>query len=645
LNIRNNDGEKATPQTRRSKDDRLAKIEGEIDAMGALIRDCSDEIKDVGVQIKGVGAQIKETLNKIENDTLPAEKMELQTIVLKSFMDKEKALMDEKKALMDEKKALMDKEKALMGEKKALMDKEKALRYTKTRDLKDEDQSLRADFRWNAKSVTLDPLTFNWSTAIVGQVVSTPSSHSGLTADSHQKLYLRKPCLDLFQFLQRTDENIKQVTGCPGVGKSVEIFSYAMWQAHAHNKRVLYVHCDESEGYSVIFKHNPFSPKAKVCKKSFSSEANPASLWEMINKILKADGVDIIVLDGALLWLIKEALKVMKKHPNVILITCTSFQTPGKMSQEATLKLPPRAKFTMDSWTEEEYEGAFKAGAIQLPPNSTSLSERFYYAGGSIRLFLMPPEATIFFLRERITQVTDMGKLLGEGGVGEASDAAVNSIMAIYGQKSTILSEFVSKLLSGRVSINFIGRARQQWPSNRAWQGWVTELEVVHMAQTLPAVHFRNDQQNASSVEIWKPRTLGIARFEDSNDTTLSSQTAGWLQPVKWTQKGYDLLFRVSEHMGRAVQVTIASKRTIDPSFLIPIVKAMDIHVLEIVYVCGRDNFRTFKVAVDAEGSKLLEDALKSVYNSKMARKGHDKANEFPEAKLSFKTLCYQLDD
>jgi hypothetical protein len=270
-------------------------------------------------------------------------------------------------------------------------------------------------------------------------------SHSGLTDQPTLPLYIRRAGLDLFKFLNESTKNVQIIQGCPGVGKSVEVFSYAMWHAQTHNKRVLYIHSDDVNGYSIIFKADPFLSTARVCRgQEFVAE--PKALRQLIQTVLYEGGVDLIVLDGALSWLIRKVYYEMKKYPQVVLITCTSFQALGKISQEAFFMSASYTKFIMDSWREAEYEDAVDKGALFLPLGIT-ISEIFFYAGGSVRNFLLPVEDLTIYLESKISGVRDMGKLVGSGGIGDASEDAVNSLMNIYDGRSIVLSQFVTRKL------------------------------------------------------------------------------------------------------------------------------------------------------------------------------------------------------
>jgi hypothetical protein len=104
-------------------------------------------------------------------------------------------------------------------------------------------------------------------------------AHSGLNDKPVQQLYVRRACLDLSKFLRDFPKNVLLVTGCPGVGKSIEVFSFALEQAQLHHKRVLYVHGDTESGISVIFKDEPTIATARLARQTFSPEPRgPESL-------------------------------------------------------------------------------------------------------------------------------------------------------------------------------------------------------------------------------------------------------------------------------------------------------------------------------------------------------------------------------
>ena len=496
---------------------------------------------------------------------------------------------------------------------------------------------------WEEERVDLG-VPVNWSAVKLGDVVTVPMSHSGLTDLPTLQLYIRQASLDLFKFLHESTKNVQMVYGCPGVGKSDQIFSCAMWQAQTHNKRVLYIHGDDVNGYSILFKDDPFLATARVCLVQ-ELVAEPQVLRQFIQQVLYEDGVDLIVLDGALPWLNRKVYYEMKKYPQVVLITCTSFQPLGKISHEAYFKSAPYAHFIMDSWSETEYEDAVDKGALVLPPGIT-VSEMYFYAGGSIRIFQKPVEEVITYLEMRMDGVScsDMGKRLGISGAfgDDASAIALNSLMSVYDGRSIVLSQFViRKLLESSVTNDFIQKARLILPDNVAWQGWITEAEVMQMARTRRNLAFRDNPYNSTSVDIWCAEP-GVITFVNDQDKVLQSQKIGWYQSMKWNEKGIDALFRVSNHELKVVQMTNSPCRNFDLSAVIPIVKAMNVQVVVIVHVCREQNFKTFQMIETGgeESRKALEDTLQRIYEVKI-----DKARKAKKEKsMGSRTIDDQVE-
>ena len=489
----------------------------------------------------------------------------------------------------------------------------------------------------------------NWTVAKVGDVLNIPMSHSGLTDNAYLKLYVRKACLDLFEFLNMPTANVKMVNGCPGVGKSVEVFSYAMDQAQLHRKRVLYVHGNIKNGFTILFKDDPDVSTARVGGQlNFISE--PQELKQIVVTLLAEGSVDLIVLDGSLSWLILGIYFKMDEHPEVLLIVCTSFQAIGKLSQEVSMKSAVRETFVMESWTHSELEIAVNKAALVLAPGTT-VNEMFFYAGGSARLFLKPVKTVVEYLRAKIRQTPDMGKLIGTRGVGDSSADATNSLMAIYDGESIILSQFVTRELIQSVSDDFIQKARTFLPDNPAWQGWVTEAEVMYFARTKLNMIFRNDTQNPKSVETWSSEKLMVTSFTNATDKALQSQRIGWYQPEKYNEKGFDCLFRVSNHCLRVIQITdTCYTRTFDLSVVIPLAKAMKVQVIEVVHLSRKMNFKSLKVTEITVGAprEALMTVLHEIYDAKVGnKKGHMESGSesVPEPNITFRTLCYQLEE
>ena len=331
--------------------------------------------------------------------------------------------------------------------------------------------------------------------------------------------------------------------------------------------------------------------------------------------MLREGLVDLVVLDGSLSWLILKVFLKMDEFPSVKLVTCTSFQAPGKMSQEVSMKCAPRGRFVMESWQEDELYAALKVGALSLSPGTTK-SEMFYYAGGSVRLFQASVKDVESELESKISAVPDMSKLVGSGGVGDSSADATNSLMAMYSGKSVVLSQFVMRKLMDRVSDDFIQKARHFLPNNPCWQGWLTEAEVMFMARTQKNLSFRNDSSEPKVTETWQAE-VGVISFEDVAELAEKNLKVGWHQPMRWNQKGYDALFRVSSDRLRIIQISMSAKpRKFDLKDAIPLAQAMNTHEVEVVLICGKQTFSSAVITASG-GTRELKAALKQIADAK----------------------------
>ena len=199
-------------------------------------------------------------------------------------------------------------------------------------------------------------------------------------------LYLRTACIDLWNYLSAARTDVSIVVGCPGVGKSVEVYAYAMWQAKAVQKRVIYVH-SHGDGFSIVSTSGNNMHVGRV--KKFVDQ--PDVLLDFIDEALNRQDVDMIVLDGQLEWLIKSVFLCLKRSNGVRLISCTSLHPFSKLSMEAMAHAPAWSAFEMDSWTLDEYKDAYNKGALVLADDSTTttstnVEEMFLYAGGSFRM-------------------------------------------------------------------------------------------------------------------------------------------------------------------------------------------------------------------------------------------------------------------
>ena len=439
----------------------------------------------------------------------------------------------------------------------------------------------------------------NLGAAAVGSIVNVDLALSGLRVVNGvqpSKLYVRAACIDLWNHLETTSHRASFVTGCPGVGKSVEVYAYAMWQTTVHNKRVLYIH-SHGGSYSLIATADAGSTDVRCGRVADYLFQPPQVLLDFILSSMRRGAVDVIVLDGQLSWLIKSVFLCLHQCQDVRFISCTSFQAVSELSTEQLDNAPEFSEFLMDSWVQEEYVAAISAGALVLDTTTgLTVEEMFFYAGGSVRMIQWSVKSVTDCLTRKMRTVSDMSKLIGKQIVGVSSESAVNTLMAMYSGYSTVLSRYVLTELIRTLSTAAILAIRGILPSNASWQGWVTELEVLLLAKDRKTTSFRRPDGESEQWPRHDEWRVGEPLFEFDNPSEVRGVTEDWLLPKRWNHACFDGLYRTPSGTVRAIQITIAEKHGCKLKHLIPIAQAMNAHVVELVYVCRRSNFDRFKV-------------------------------------------------
>ena len=134
-------------------------------------------------------------------------------------------------------------------------------------------------------------LPVEWPSVHSGDVITVDLSHTGLgPANSSVLLYMREMCIKLYTFFEKEVEQVKMICGCPGVGKSVEVYSYVMWLAVTKRKRVIYMHGDEVGGISIVFKYESILSKVKTSQISLT---RTAVLLSFLVSLLDGGTVDV----------------------------------------------------------------------------------------------------------------------------------------------------------------------------------------------------------------------------------------------------------------------------------------------------------------------------------------------------------------
>ena len=318
----------------------------------------------------------------------------------------------------------------------------------------------------------------------------------------------------------------------------------------------------------------------------------------------------------------------------------------------------------MLSWTIDDYENAktiiaprmfdqsSSSSTLTIPATSSSssssslttsilysdndileeISRRFYYGGGSIRWFLGDIKVTKLTIADMISKVGDPRAML-IGSVGEASQMAVNSLMALYDHRpsSIIVSHYAFKQLFQKCSMQFVEAARRVMANNPSWQGWITELEVILKLQSSEKIEAWDKN---GKVTVYAKKS--ITDFSDEDDLLVASSyiPMSWLVPRKWNQACFDLIQIATHNEIIVFQVTSGEKHDYKLHHLIPIVNALKVSKVSFVTLCRRRNFSEFTVR-NITGLEELELVLKNNYEESKCRSKIDKH-------FKHEILCYE---
>eukprot|EP01041_Mallomonas_annulata_P009507 gene9507-19756_t len=420
--------------------------------------------------------------------------------------------------------------------------------------------------------------------------------------------HIRAECHRLWSFLDDNVDEVKFVQGPPGVGKSIEVYMYAMHNSIKLNRTLLYIHSD-IKNYHIIYRHE--IQAGTISYKRIRKDVNTDNsmykhLANWLRPILNSETIDLLVVDGLFPNAFFTSMcnsKIWKQCQSLII--CSSFQAV-KIKQDDELSFNT---FEMCSWTYGEYKKAIKSKALI---KGDDFKERYYYAGGSIRLMKWNIGKVKRTLDRHLSKVQDFSTLLS-GHVGYSAESFVNSLMAVFRKcsesVSTFLSEYVTKQLTSKCTVDAINRCRLILPENFSWQGWVSELEVLTMLEISKKLVVLNE--NNVREEWVCDGDKNIIRFWDISDIDVNSVQSGqYLFPNKWNQATFDALCVIKSNRKRilrVLQITNAQTHSCKLEYLTPFVELLKITTIEYIVICRQKNFSKFSKPVAANCSGYSE--------------------------------------
>ena len=372
----------------------------------------------------------------------------------------------------------------------------------------------------------------------VGDTVQINTTGSGLS-DTPVKFYVRQASVDLWKHLSAQKTPVSFIAGSPGIGKSLEVYAYAMREASVHGKRVIYVHFTWDLYINIVAADGNGVRLSRTRKQKMK---DPWSVvWSFIESALKKKSVDLIVLDGQLSDLIKDVFQYLEYYPGARLISCTSFKAVSLNSEQMD-HCPDYEDYTVDSWTKEEQQSAVDMKALVLDPSVSSVDEAHYYAGGSARMIQWPVEGMIRCLSGAISQMDkkSLSALVGVKGPYLYSEDARNELISFIGGISTVTSRFVMGRLYSASEVAPL------LPSclDTSWDGKEAELEFLSVVESQPRILFRDKN---GSIEIW-PRWSGnrpMQEFTDADDPCFLDPATDWYKPALFANDSVHAIYRV----------------------------------------------------------------------------------------------------
>ena len=465
-------------------------------------------------------------------------------------------------------------------------------------------------------------------------------------------LHVREARVDLWEHLAETKKRVSFVSGAPGIGMSMDVYAYALWEAHTHHKRVLYVHGGDDE-YSIVLVSAGTNNMRFV--NGVMDENDKDFLLDTIVPFLEQREVDIVVLDGQISSVIESVFARMLEFRDVRMISCTPYDIASGYlySDEKMETVPDFSFFVMDSWTKEDYDAAIVSGALVLNSPTLTVDEMLYYAGGSIRMIQWSVERVITELIPKLKK-SYMDLLIGYGGLYQS-----NSLIAIYRDQRIVLSKFVAMMLLNTFTGSVVETARKvlyKDPPRMDWPDLALVLEVLFLARERPSVLFRNV---SGRIEEW-PRlrpdsSLPLPTFSSASDPCLSDSQQDWLVPDRYTHDSFDAIYRVSLDTARLIKCTVFGRHSCNLKYLIPFVKAMNVHVVELVYVCPSYNLDYFKVPTpelkpkgrakkNSEYQQYmdLKDTITKIWHAKCSS---NDGSSYPDPAIIIRHVTYQQKD
>jgi hypothetical protein len=330
------------------------------------------------------------------------------------------------------------------------------------------------------------------------------------------------------------------IYGPPGVGKSTEVYGFAMYMATRNDvinrKNVLWVHEISNGNVKIVKVLNGVIWTGDILITGDEFRIEIMELSKDCNLIcLDAIRVEMLTL-----------ISLFCQRKDALLVCCTSYQS-SIASSELEVYIAPHFQMNhlMYSWTIDEYRLA-ASKELFVFPNITSeedLFDQYFVAGGCMRFMHLPLQFSISSIRSMIETIADKELILnGLGGV--KSSVAVNTLIAVYPQMNqfSIVSDYARIELSKSVDEKFLKHAKKMNTKNGLWQGWVFELYFLYwIRKSCKLTPLLLQGKNVESLSFMDQR--GVADHDKNNKDNHNLESGTWYVPVNWNQGCFDAVY------------------------------------------------------------------------------------------------------
>jgi hypothetical protein len=528
----------------------------------------------------------------------------------KKALNEQQTLLIEQKTYLIEQKTYLIKERFVKEEKEVLLVKERVSQKEAERDTKKPRLEEKIDLDLKETDIPDQGKWFN----VPGL------NYAGIAKanDSIKKMFCRDETLKLLTALNDFEKGI-QVTGPPGVGKSVTTWFWICHQVHKYNKSALWVHLGRNT-ISYIIRLAP-------------GESNYVS--GECERILHDASEDIVVLDGV----------TEDRRSLIDSIYCRNFLNRKSVIVASTalkknyqdLTFNKIHAFSATSWSIEDYYAAVENNDFydgvknMLTEESTVTSngtctmtprqlvdQKYYFAGRSARwMFDFPLDQVKEFIEDSFSRVVDYGTYL-DRSVGSKSPIVVNHLIS---SDVFFTSPFIARLFLRRGVDKDVHQAYgiALGLRNPTFTGWVVEMDFI-----LQLIASKNNEN--SSMHLEPQIELKVSHYVDCNTDSSESILESveeygwkmedmnniWLLPTKWNQGGYDVAgFYVEGDLNilKFIQVTNAESHALKLSHFKTLAENVEsafgcnINGIEIYFVLPKDVGKLKISTIEGSGS------------------------------------------